>query len=95
MTTTMLATTPIKSRRAGFKPTLDSTKPPPRVDRRHAAQLLFDKLGLNVSSRTLETWPLKARLLNGRATYDTVELLEFARKRIETAPQIRGGRKRS
>jgi len=83
-----------KPRRA-YKPTLDPSNPPPRVDRQAGAALLFARLGLRVSPRTLESWPLPTRLLNGRATYDTAELLAHGRALLDAALPIRGGRKRA
>lgn len=66
---------------------------PPRIARRDAAPILYAVLGFPVSPRTLESWPVPTRLVNGKATFDTGELLAFARAKMEAAPNLRGGRK--
>lgn len=73
------------ARRYYEPPTLDTANPPPRVNRRDGAVLLRARLGMQVSPRTLETWPLPTRQLNGRATYDTAELLEHGRALLANA----------
>ena len=80
------------SNRRTFQPTLDPANPPPRVDRKAAAALLYALLGLQVSPRTLETWPLPTRLVNGRATLATAEVLAHGRAMLDGAPSVRGGR---
>ena len=67
---------------------------PCRVDRRAAAELVT-RLLFPVSHRTIEAWPLNARLVNGKAIIETVELLDYARAKLDAAPVIRGGRKRA
>lgn len=91
-----LATTPDLPRRAPvrFRVPLDPASPPPRVDRKDGAELLTRR-GFKVSPRTLESWPLTVRRINGRATYDTAELLAYAETKAAEAPPIRGGRKRT
>ncbi len=86
-------TTAGPSVRRAYKPTLDLRNPPPRVDRQAGAVLLYAVLGFPVSPRTLESWPVPTRLVNGKATFDTAELLAFARAKLNEAPVIRGGRK--
>ena len=83
---------PGASVRRTYKPALDPANPPPRVDRQAGAALLYVRLGLQVSPRTLETWPVATRLLNGRATYDTAELLAHGRAMLDGSPSLRGGR---
>ena len=90
----ILPTLPGASVRRTHQPTLDPTNPPPRLDRKAAAALLYARLGLQVSPRTLETWPLTSRLVNGRATYDTAELLAHGRAMLDASPSTRGGRTR-
>jgi hypothetical protein len=85
---------PGKNVRRTYKPTLDFDNPPPRVDRQAAAALLYARLGLRISPRTLEAWPLVTRLLNGRATYDTAELLAHGHAMLDGSPGVRGGRTR-
>lgn len=83
-----------KSRRS-YKPTLDLQNPPPRVDRKMAAELLLARLGIVASPRTIEAWPLATRLVNGHATLDTTELLAHGRAMLDRSPSVRGGRTRS
>ena len=52
-------------------------------------------LGFPVSPRTLEGWPVPTRLVNGKATFDTAELLAFARSKLDAAPTVQGGRTRT
>ena len=85
---------PDAKRRRAYVPTFDTARPPPRVDRAMAAVLLLARLGLRVSPRTLEGWPLPTRLVNGRATLDTAELLAYGRKLLDGSPNVRGGRAR-
>ncbi len=82
------------SARRTYKPLLDPQNPPPRVDRKGGATVLYAQVGLQVSPRTLETWPLATRLLNGRATLDTAELLAHGRAMLDGSPSLRGGRSR-
>ncbi len=86
------ATAP-KPRRT-YKPMLDPRNPPPRVDRKMAAELLLARLGIVASPRTIEGWPLTSRLVNGRATLDTAELLAHGRAMLDGSPSVRGGRTR-
>ncbi len=67
---------------------------PVRVDRRRGAQLITE-LYFPISYRTLETWPLPWRHVNGRATCDTTELVALAKQKLEAAPAISGGKKSS
>lgn len=90
---TLDAPLPKKERRA-YAPTLDPRNPPPRVDRQAGAALLLAALGIRVSPRNLESWPVPTRLLNGRATMDTKELLAHGRTLLDGAPSVRGGRTR-
>ncbi len=46
-----------------------------------------------LSPRTLETWPLAWRTVNGRAIADVQEFLAEAERRFNAAPVIMGGRK--
>ena len=85
------AATDSKARRT-YKPTLDVQNPPPRVDRKMAAELLFARLGIVASPRTIEAWPLATKLVNGRATLDTGEVLAHGRAMLDGSPSIRGGR---
>ena len=93
MTSSSLGTPAAKKRRT-YTPQLDLRNPPPRVDRQAGAALLYAVLGVRVSPRTLEGWPLATRLVNGRATLDTAELLAHGRTLLDGSPNVRGGRTR-
>jgi hypothetical protein len=80
--------------RRAYKPTLDPLNPPPRVTRALAAELLLAALGIVVSPRTLESWPLATRIVNGHATPDTAEILARGRAMLDGSPILRGGRTR-
>lgn len=84
----------VRGRRSYSPPVLDTENPPPRVNRQDGATLLRARLGMQVSPRTLEEWPLPTRLVNGRATYDTAELVAHARAMLEASPDVRHKRKR-
>jgi hypothetical protein len=45
-----------------------------------------------LSARTLESWPLAWRVVNGRAVAELREFLAEAQRRFDEAPVIRGGR---
>lgn len=80
--------------RQRHKPDLTGATLPPRIARRDAAPVLYAVLGFPVSPRTLESWPVPTRLVNGKATFDTAELLAFAKAKLDAAPAIQGGRTR-
>ena len=86
---------PSRNRPNRHRHTLTLETPPPRVTRRDAAALLYAVLGVPVSPRTLESWPVPTRLVNGKATFNTAELLAFARSKLDAAPVLRGGRSRT
>lgn len=65
---------------------------PKRVDRRAGAEILTRHF-FPVSPRTIEAWPLMVRRVNGRALYETADLVAFARAKVTEAPAIRGGRR--
>lgn len=65
---------------------------PKRVDRRAGAEILTRHF-FPVSPRTIEAWPLTVRRVNGRALYETADLVAFARAKVAEAPAIRGGRR--
>lgn len=67
---------------------------PVRVDRRTAAELVTQRF-FPVSPRTVEAWPLTVRRVNGKATVETAELFAFAQAKLDAAPPIMGGRRRS
>lgn len=62
---------------------------PARLDRRMAAQIITRHF-FPVSHRTLETWPIRWRLVNGRALAETEEVLAFAAKKLADAVSLRG-----
>lgn len=63
---------------------------PVRMDRRMAASVI-SRFYFPVSHRTLETWPVGWRIVNGRALAETDEILAFAARKLAMAPAIRGG----
>ena len=65
---------------------------PAHIARRTAAELVT-RLYFPVSYRTIESWPLAVRRVNGKALYNTAGLLAYAREKLEAAPAIRGGRR--
>ncbi len=80
-------------RRRTYKPALDLANPPPRVDRRTAAALLYARFGVRVSPRTTEGWTLPTKRVNGYATLDTEDVLARGRAMVDAAPPIRGGKR--
>jgi len=84
---------PAKSDAASNAPT-HAAELPPRLDRRTAAAVVTARFS-PVSYRTLESWPITSRIVNGRAVIETAELLAFARAKLDAAPVIRGGRTRT
>jgi hypothetical protein len=52
-------------------------------------------LGIEVSSRTIESWDIPYRLLNGRAVYERDDVHAFAQDRFGKAPVHRGRKDRS
>jgi hypothetical protein len=72
-------------------PQPEIAKLPAHVDRKEGADLVR-RFYFKVSPRSLERWPLGWRVVNGRATCPTIELLMEARRRFDAAPIIRGGR---
>ena len=69
----------------------DSTLPA-RVDRKRGALIITERY-FPVSHRTLETWSITWRRVNGRATCDTYELLAVAQAKLDAAPPLLGGKK--
>lgn len=64
---------------------------PPRLTRRDAATFLQRHVGLRVSARSLERWPLASRVIAGRAMIETRALAEFAQRLVDDAPVLAGG----
>ena len=62
---------------------------PARLDRRTAAKVITCYF-FPVSHRTLETWPIRWRIVNGRALAETEEILAFAAKKLADAVSLRG-----
>jgi hypothetical protein len=65
---------------------------PANVDRRTGAGLVTRHL-FPVSHRSLETWPLPTRHVNGRAVIPAARLFEVAFEKLNAAPVVMGGRK--
>src|SRR4051812_45474965 len=66
---------------------------PVRVDRRRGAELVTQFI-IPVAPRTLESWPLTWRHVNGKALVETVELFAVAQAKLDAAPSISGVRRR-
>ena len=69
---------------------VDTSDLPTRMDRRMAAAVI-SRHYFPISHRTLETWPIGWRVVNGKALAETQEILAFAARKLATAPFIRGG----
>ena len=69
---------------------IDQNNLPVRMDRRMAAAVI-SRLYFPVKPRSLEKWPIRWRLVNGKALAETEEILAFAAHKLATAPSIRGG----
>jgi hypothetical protein len=76
------------------EPGLDEllAKYPPRVTRVHAAEIVCENC-FEVSPRTIESWPIRRVLVNGRAHLQTREVLEHAFAKLRAAPVVMGGRR--
>jgi len=77
--------------KAFSQPTIATAELPWLVDRRRGAQLVSETY-FRTSHRTLETWPLTWRHVNGRALCELAELFSVAEAKIAAAAPIRGGR---
>lgn len=62
---------------------------PARMDRRTAAAVISRHF-FPISHRTLETWPVRWRVVNGKALAETAEILTFAAQKLNGATSIRG-----
>lgn len=67
------------------------TAVPPRVDRLVGAAVITRQC-FPVSPRSLETWPVPCRRVNGRAMYDLATLLRYAQAKLDAAPLILNNR---
>lgn len=67
---------------------------PKFLTRPEAAKLVRERY-FPVSPRSLETWPLLTRRVNGRALHETAEVIAVAKAMIAASPSIRGGRRTS
>lgn len=81
------------SERHRHAPSFDPRNPPPRVTRAMGSAVILAQVGMQVSPRTLETWPVPTRMVNGRATFDTAELIAHASHRLQESADVRGGRR--
>jgi hypothetical protein len=60
---------------------------PPRLGRRTDGPVFLKRtLGVDVSHRSLEEWPLPTQIVNGKATVPTVYLFAYAWAAIKAAP---------
>jgi hypothetical protein len=72
----------------------DLSTMPAWVGRRTGADLV-SRLLFQTTPRGLETWPVTWRLLNGKASCETVELLAAAQAKIAAAPLTRTARRQA
>ncbi len=73
---------------------LDLPALPVWVDRKTGADLV-SRLLFPTTPRALETWPVTWRLLNGKASCETTELLAVAQAKIASAPLTRTARRQA
>lgn len=66
-------------------------KLPVRLDRRIAAELISLHF-FPISPRTLERWPIGWRRINGKALAETADILAEAKRQVDAAAAVRGGR---
>src|SRR4051794_30154194 len=60
---------------------------PPRLSRRTDASVFLKRtLGVDVSHRSLEEWPVPVTILNGKASVSTVYLFAYAWAAVKAAP---------
>jgi hypothetical protein len=67
---------------------------PTWVDRKSGADLV-SRLLFPTTPRAIETWPVTWRLLNGKASCETAELLAVAQAKIAAAPLTRTARRQA
>jgi hypothetical protein len=65
---------------------------PPLLDRPTVACLARLKFGVALSPRFVEPWPLKVTYVNGRAHYNSADVLGYLTFLVEGAARIPGGR---
>ena len=68
---------------------IDQNNLPDRMDRRMAAAVI-SRLYFPVKPRSLEKWPVRWSLVNGKALADTEEILAFAAAKLAKAVSLRG-----
>lgn len=68
---------------------IDQNNLPDRMDRRMAAAVI-SRLYFPVRPRSLEKWPIRWRLVNGKALAETEEILAFAANKLANAISLRG-----
>jgi hypothetical protein len=69
----------------------DVTKLPSRVTRQTAA-MLITRYFFPTSHRSLESWPVAVVYVNGKALAPPADWFAEARRRLESAPKVMGGR---
>ena len=75
-----------------FPPEPDPAQLPRYADRKQLAAIHTKYFGPQ-SHRTIETWPLDWRRVNGRAVAEVRQFLAEAQRRFDEAPVIKGGRR--
>jgi hypothetical protein len=72
-------------------------EPDPSILPRYGDRQLLAKIHCHYfgpqSPRTLETWPLDWRMVNGRAVAEVRAFLAEAQRRVDAAPVTRGNRR--
>jgi hypothetical protein len=59
---------------------------------RDEAAAMLSRHFFPISKRTLERWPLAIRRVNGRALYETEELIALAQAKLDAAQPVMSGR---
>jgi hypothetical protein len=70
------------------------SKLPPKLRRKRISEELFQNLGIEVSPRTLERWPLSVQIVCGKAIAPTVQAFEIAYSKLLEAPVILSGERK-
>jgi hypothetical protein len=73
---------------------LDLPAPPPVPATRDAIAAFVSRHVAPCSPRSVESWPLTYRRLNGRAVAEWADVLTLLRERYDRAPVYRGGKGR-
>jgi hypothetical protein len=69
------------------------SKLPPKLPRKRISEELLQNLGIVVSPRTLERWPLSVQIVCGKAIAPTVQAFEIGYAKLLEAPVILSGQR--